>query len=307
MSPSHERRALPALILGAVLIGLAPIFVRTAGVGPSAAAFWRLALALPLLGLLLWRLPQPPAAADPSGNAPQPLRWLWLAGVFFAADLALWHQSIRWTSVANATLLANMAPVFVTLAAWRLYGERVSGRYVVGLLLALAGAATLMADSLSIGPETVFGDLLGIGAAVFYAGYLLGVSRQRKWFNTLQVMFWTTAAGALLTLPLTLVMGETLWPPDLRSWSLLLGLAALSHVGGQGLIAYALAHLPASFSSVSLLVQPVAASLFAWVLLSERFGPQQAIGGAVVLSGIVLCRLALLRPAPTRPAPSRPD
>ncbi|TJY59953.1 DMT family transporter [Sinimarinibacterium sp. CAU 1509] len=298
MSHPHERRALPALVLGAVLIGLAPIFVRTAGVGPSAAAFWRLALALPLLGLLLWRLPQPPAASD----TPRPLRWLWLAGVFFAADLALWHQSIRWTSVANATLLANMAPVFVTLAAWRLYGERVSGRYIIGLALALVGAATLMADSLQIGPETAFGDLLGIAAAVFYAGYLLGVSRQRRQFNTLQVMFWTTAAGALLTLPLTLAMGETLWPPDLRAWSLLFGLAVLSHVGGQGLIAYALAHLPASFSSVSLLVQPVAASLFAWVLLSERFGAQQAIGGVVVLSGIVLCRLALLQPVPARPS-----
>lgn len=282
-------RALPALILGAVLIGLAPIFVRLADVGPSTAAFWRLALALPVLLLMLWRQPAPSAA---DGAVAGRLPWLWLAGLCFAGDLALWHQSIRYTSVANATLLANVAPVFVALAAWLLFRERITARFAFGLLLATAGAAVLVADSFEIGPATVLGDLLGVASAVFYAGYLLTVSRQRRWFTTMQVMFWSTLAGALVTAPLALVQGETLLPPDQHAWAMLAGLALLSHVGGQGLIAYALAHLPATFSSVSLLVQPVAATLFAWLLLAERFGPQQAIGGAIVLGGIVLCRIA---------------
>lgn len=288
MSPSG--RALPALILGAVLIGLAPIFVRLVDVGPSAAAFWRLALALPLLGLLMLRRSEAPA-----GRARGERRWLWLAGLFFAGDLAVWHQAIEFTSVANATLLANVAPVFVTLAAWKLYGERISGGFALGLLLAMTGAACLVADSLSISRQTAFGDLLGVFAAMFYAGYLIGVSRQRRVFDTVQVMFWTTAVGTMVTLPLAMVLGETIWPATMRDWGLLAGLALLSHVGGQGLIAYALAHLPAAFSSVSLLVQPVAATLFAWLLLAEAFGPLQAVGGAIVLGGILLCRLAMLR------------
>lgn len=287
---SGTARALPALVLGAVLIGLAPIFVRVADVGPSTAAFWRLALALPALLLMLWR--QPPQPADAEAAARGHLRWLWLAGLCFAGDLALWHQSIRYTSIANATLLANVAPVFVALAAWLLFRERINARFALGLLLATAGAAVLVADSLKIGPDTVLGDLLGVASAVFYAGYLLTVSRQRRWFTTVQVMFWSTLAGALVTAPLALVQGETLLPPSLHAWTMLTGLALLSHVGGQGLIAYALAHLPATFSSVSLLVQPVAATVFAWLLLAERFGPQQAVGGAIVLGGIVLCRLA---------------
>jgi drug/metabolite transporter (DMT)-like permease len=288
MSPAA--RALPALILGAVLIGLAPIFVRLVDVGPSAAAFWRLALALPVLGLMGLRTAGA-AVAKPGAQR----RWLWLAGLFFAGDLAVWHQSIDYTSVANATLLANVAPVFVTLAAWLLYGERISRGFAFGLLLALAGAACLVADSLSISRQTAFGDLLGVVAAMFYAGYLIGVSRQRRVFDTIQVMFWTTAAGTLVTLALAIGLGETIWPASARDWALLAGLALLSHVGGQGLIAYALAHLPAAFSSVSLLVQPVAATLFAWLLLAEAFGPLQAVGGAIVLGGILICRLAMLR------------
>lgn len=288
---SPAARALPALILGAVLIGLAPIFVRLVDVGPSAAAFWRLLLALPLLALLMLHRP----GGAPSGGGRGALRWLWLAGLFFAGDLAVWHQSIEFTSVANATLLANMAPVFVTLAAWKLYGEHISRGFALGLLLALLGAACLVADSLSISRRTAFGDLLGVFAAMFYAGYIIGVSRQRRVFDTVQVMFWTTATGALVTLPLALALGEPIWPQAARDWGLLIGLALLSHIGGQGLIAYALAHLPAAFSSVSLLVQPVAASLFAWGLLAEVFGLQQAIGGAIVLAGILLCRLTMLR------------
>lgn len=299
----HETRATPALaalLAGALLIALAPIFVRSVEVGPSAAAFWRLALALPVLaGLLLRFAPSvaPGPAAEGAGPAPQraDLRWLWLAGAFFAADLAFWHHAIGRTSVANATLLANLAPVFVTLAAWRWFGERIDRLFALGLLLALAGAATLVADSLRVGRATALGDLYGVIAAVFYAGYLLGVSRQRRHFSTLQVMLWTTAAGVPLTALAAGLSGETLWPMQGRDWALLAGLALLSHVGGQGLIAYALAHLPASFTSVSLLVQPVAAAGYAWLLLGEHFGAQQALGGAIVLAGILLCRRSASR------------
>jgi drug/metabolite transporter (DMT)-like permease len=99
----------------------------------------------------------------------------------------------------------------------------------------------------------------------------------------------------VVLLPVTLATGETLWPQSMRGWAVLLGMALISQVAGQGLIAWAMAHLPASFSSVSLLVQPVAAAIFAWVLLAEPFGALQALGGAVVLAGIVICRMATLR------------
>jgi len=123
----HHRRALAALITGAVLIGFAPIFVRLIDVGYTAAAFWRTALSLPVL-LALWR----PRRSVDDGRAT--LGWLWLAGAFFAGDLVVWHQSIRYTSVANATLLANLAPAFITLAAFLLFAEKVSPKFLLGLV-----------------------------------------------------------------------------------------------------------------------------------------------------------------------------
>jgi len=150
-----------------------------------------------------------------------------------------------------------------------------------------------MADSFNISHQSVLGDSYGVISAMFYAGYLLGVSRLRRNRSAIEVMWWTTLSCTLVLLPVVLLLGEPLWPQSLRGWLVLIGLALLSQVGGQGLIAYALAHLPASFSAVTLLVQPLAAALLAWLLLHESFGWHQALGGAIVISGIVLCRLAL--------------
>lgn len=284
---SYRLPALPALLTGATLIGLAPIFVRLTDVGPTAAAFWRLALAAPVFALLMAR------GEGFRATPPKALGWLALAGLFFVGDLAVWHVSILWTSVANSTLLTNLAPVWVTLAAWLLWKERVSKAFIAGIGLALLGALLLMADSLEVSRKTLIGDLLSVATSLFYAGYLLVLSRQRKHHSTLAVMFWTSATAAVLLLPLTLLQGEVFWPQSAQGWGVVFGLALLSHVLGQGLIAYGFAHLPASFSSVSLLMQPLAAAAFAWLLLGERFGLQQALGGAVVLAGILWCRKAM--------------
>ena len=283
--PTHtDGKALASLIAGALCIGFAPIFVRLIDVGYTAAAFWRVALSVPVLGLL-WYFRQKHASERSSHRK----RWLWLAGVFFAADLAVWHQSIRFTSVTNATLLANLSPLFVTAGSVWLFNERINQRFLAGLALAVTGATVLVADSFTVSAQTVWGDCFGVVAAVFYAGYLLGVSRLRQRVSTVEVMWWSTLACAAALLPVVLLLDDPLWPQSGRGWAVLLGLAFVSQITGQGLIAYALALLPASFSSVTLLVQPVAAAVFAWGLLAEPFGVQQALGGAIVLAGIMAC------------------
>lgn len=293
--PAH--RAFIALSLGAVLIGLAPIFVRLADVGPAAAAFWRCFLAWPVFALALrWSDASEPA--DDHGGKPLnlPYALLMLAGVFFAADLALWHYAIQRTSVANATLLANLAPLFVAPAAWLLWRESVSGRFVAGMALALIGTVVLVGRSAQLDIDGLVGDSLAIAAAVFYAAYILAITRLRRGVSALRVMTWSSATVAAVLLPVAWLLGERIWPASAQGWWVLAGLALLSHVGGQGLIAQSMATLPASLSAVGLLLQPLAATLFAWWLLAEGFGLAQIFGGAVILAGILLCRSAS-RPA----------
>lgn len=278
--------ALFGLFAGATCIALSPIWVRIADVGPTASAFWRVALAVPLLWTAL-ALSLRAGAAPPRAHLPL----LAAAGLAFAGDLAFWHWSIQFTSVANSTLLANLASIFVTLAAWLLWRQKPTGMFLVGLALALVGVGMLVRTSLDFSPHALLGDALGVVTAMFYAWYLLSVKGLRdRGAATLQLMAVTTTLTAVILLPVALASGEVLLPAGASGWLILLGLAWVSHAAGQGLIAYALAHLPAAFSSVGLLFQPVMAAAFAWVLLGEPLVALQVAGGAVVLAAIYLAR-----------------
>jgi len=283
-------RGLPlfALFAGAICIALSPIWVRVSEVGPTASAFWRVCLAVPLLWILFFSLKTNETKSFRAQKVP-----LLLAGIAFAGDLAFWHWSIKYTSVANSTLLANLASIFVTLAAWLLWRQRPSRLFLAGLATALLGVVLLVQASLTFSPTALLGDALGVVTAVFYAWYLLSVKGLRdRGAGTLQLMAATTTVTAIVLLPVALASGEALLPASAAGWFKLIGLAWISHAGGQGLIASALAHLPAGFTSVGLLLQPVMAALFAWTLLGEPLGALQVAGGAVVLAGIYLARRA---------------
>ncbi|HEX2114141.1 MAG TPA: DMT family transporter [Alphaproteobacteria bacterium] len=288
-----ERLALTALIVGALAIAFSPIFVRLSELGPTATAFHRVALAVPalwaVLGLESRRArPRPPSRRQ--------IGMLVLAGIAFGGDLAFWHWSIKLTSVANATLFANFTPIFVTIGAYFLLKETIRPAFVLGLALALSGAVLLMGSSVTLSLDHLIGDALGVVTAMFYGSYILIVARLRGAVPAIRLMTLTGLVTAIVLLPVVLLSGESLMPRTLYGWAVLLGLAWGSHAAGQSLIAYALARLPASFSSVGLLIQPVAAALLAWALLAEPLGVLQALGGAVVLAGVLVARLAS-RPA----------
>ena len=204
--------------------------------------------------------------------------------------MAVWHYSIQMTTVANSTLLANVAPVFVVLGGWILFRTRVTRTYLIGLAAAMTGVFILSQASLSFSHDRFIGDLLGVLTAVFYAAYQMSVERLRRRFSTLTIMKYAIPVSALAMLPVAIASGDDLLPVTLAGWGFLIALAAGPQVFGQGLIAWALAHLPVAFASVSLLVQPVTAALVAWALFGENIGVQQAIGAVIVLGGIMLAR-----------------
>jgi drug/metabolite transporter (DMT)-like permease len=196
------------------------------------------------------------------------------------------------TSVANSTLLANLAPIFVALAAWLLYRQRPRAKFVAGLAIAVTGMTLLIGGDFQLQGKELIGDALGVVTAMFYAGYQLTVTRLRARVATSTIMAWTGLVTAVILLPIALASGEQMLPVTAMGWVKLAGLALISQVAGQSLIAYAMAHLPSTFSSVGLLFQPVMATLFAWLLLGEAIGTLQLAGGIIVLIGIRMVHLA---------------
>lgn len=285
---SASMRQLPFLCLlaGGCSIAFAPIFVRLSDTGPVASAFWRTALAAPLLWAWAWHV----RGSEPAGERSRFLP-LALAGLFFAGDLGVWHWSIVWTSVANSTLLANLAPIFVTLAGWLIWRRHVTRTFLAGMVVAIVGMFVLVGPNFSIGGTRLLGDALGALTAVFYAGYFLAIKVARDaGASTARLMAWSTTITAIILLPIAVASPQPFLPAGPSGWVVLVALALVTQIMGQGLIAYAFAHLPASLSSVSLLIQPVVAALVAWQLFGEAVGPVQFLGGAVVLAGIWLAK-----------------
>jgi len=286
-----ELGALVALIIGAVAIGASPIFVRLSDLGPFATAFWRVALALPVLWAWAYLAARDRRAKGLPAEAPG-WRAMLPAGLFFAGDLTFWHLSILNTTVANATLFANFSAVVVTIGAWLFLREKIGPRFLIGLALAILGAAVLSNATAAANPGNLLGDFYGIVTAFFFGAYMLSVRHVRGRTSAAQVMLRSGIITAAALLVVALVMGDALIPQSARGWAVLLGLALFSHAAGQGFLAYALGHLPASFSSLVVLLEPVAAAILGWLILFEAISLQQGIGGAIILTGVIIARRA---------------
>ena len=279
---SDRGKALLVLLFGACVIGVGPILVRLSDVGPVTAGLWRLTFALPFLAVLTQR-----AEGKISGFAPIAL----LTGLAFALDLGFWHYGIAYTSVAKATVLSNLTPVVVTAAAWLVFKQKPSPLFLVAVALAVGGAwiMAMARDSGFAGKSPVLGDLLSTATAFWYSLYFLGVSAARRTMGATRLMFWSTLTGLPILLLAALGLHEKLIPSGPVGWAACIGLGVM-HVAGQGSIAWALGRLPAATASVTVLVQPVVATLLGWSIFGELFGPYQALGGAIALCGVVLAQ-----------------
>lgn len=285
------RLAFPALILANLFLACGPWLVHLSDTGPVAAGFWRLALAIPLLLVF----------ARATGQRMSPGRGLAaviiLGGLFFAADLAAWHEGILRTKLANATLFGNTASFLFPIYGFVIARALPSRVQTVALLLALAGAALLLGSSYELSPRNFTGDLLAMLAGLFYAFYLVSIDRARKTLAPIPVLALSTLAGAGPLLLFALMLGEQVLPGN---WTPLVLLSLGSQVIGQGLLVYAMGHLSPLVVGIGLLTQPAVAALIGWTAYGERLGLADLAGAVLICAALVLIRL------PARVATSRP-
>jgi len=275
--------AFPAVLAGSTALALGPWLVRLAGVGPVAAGFWRLALALPFLFVI-------------AAMTRQPVHWpgkklallVASAGFFFAADLAAWHVGIHMTKLGNATLFGNVSSF--AFAGWGLWlAQRWPSRMQAAALgLAAVGAALLMGSSFELSSRHFAGDLLALFAGLLYTGYLIAVQRARGSLKPIPLLFLSSAFGAAMLLPLSILFGEQVIPHD---WTYVLLLALGSQVIGQGLLVYGIGHVSPLIVGLTLLTQPAISAWVGWMAYGEKLSPLDWIGAIAIAAALVLVRL----------------
>jgi drug/metabolite transporter (DMT)-like permease len=282
---AHERNVRACAMLGAVAIAFSSILVRLSHASPSTSAIFRCLYAVPILGLLAWLEDRRLGRRWWSER-----RFALAAGVFFAADLMLWHRSIGDIGAGLATVLANIQVVLVPLVAWMWLAEKPGRRVLAALPLALLGVVLIsgVLEHGAYGHNPTRGAVYGLLAGVAYVGFLLllrhGGADIRRPAGPL---FDATATGAALCIVAGLIIGDAELVPTWPSAGWLLTLALTSQVVGWLLITISLARLPAAMTSLLLTVQPLGSVLLAALIFSES-------PSAVQLAGVALVLLALL-------------
>ncbi|WP_439271612.1 DMT family transporter [Pseudochrobactrum sp. HB0163] len=283
-----QKKAILALLLGALLISCSPVLVRFAETGPIVTAFWRLALAIIPMLLINNRLRNGVDHVRPRSLGD--IAILAVPGILIGVELVVWHISLTMTSVANSTLIVNLSPIFVALGGWLFLKQKISRVFLSGLAMAITGVLILKGGPDLSGHSSLKGDAVALSAAVLYAAYILMLGVTRRRFSTSTIMLCTTISATLTILPLALIFETQYFPLTFFGWLIVCALAWMTQAGGQSLITYAIAWLPVAFSSLTLLIQPVVAAILAWILLSEPLSIWQICGGLVVIMGIMQAR-----------------
>jgi drug/metabolite transporter (DMT)-like permease len=280
--------ALPylAIAFGVFALGCSALFVRWANAPGPVTGFYRMGLA----SLVLL-----PLALRQGGRRPWPKRGVLFAvlgGASLALDLALWTTAVFMTKVANATLFANTAPLWVALVGMAFLGERLPALFWGGLVITLSGGALVAGSDFLVHPTLGWGDVISLLAGVFHAGYYLCTQVGRRYLDSARYVWLAGACSAVCLLVICLAAGFPLtgYPP--QTYLAFAAAALITQAAGYLAVGYALGHLPASVVSPTMTGQPVVSALLAIPLLGETLSHIQWLGGAAVIAGIYLINRA---------------
>jgi drug/metabolite transporter (DMT)-like permease len=270
------------LVLGVLAISGAAILIRKAEAEPIAIAFYRMLFAaVMLLPLALHDLTHTKVTWQAVGA-------LALAGFFLALHFALWNTSLDYTSVTSSVVLVTTQPVFVTILGALLLKEIPTRRAWYGLALALAGS-TLIALVGSTGDASrLAGNAMALAGAVMAAGYFL-VGRVAR--RTLPIGLYAASAyafSALFLLLFALILKQPLAGYTKETWWSLVLLALVPTVFGHTSLSWALKYLPTAMVSVSILGEPLGATILAMIVLKEMPVLGEILGSCLILAGIFL-------------------
>jgi drug/metabolite transporter (DMT)-like permease len=302
---ADERVVRICALLGALAIAFSSILVRLSHASPTTAAIFRCAFALPVLGLLAWLEDRRFGSRGWSER-----RIAVGAGLFFAADLILWHNSIEDVGAGLATVLANIQVVLVPLVAWALLAERPGRRVLAALPIALFGVVLIsgVLQHGAYGRAPGRGALFGIAAGVAYVGFLLLLRRGGSDLRRVAgPLFDATAVAAVVAVVVGVIIGDADLAPGWPGVGWLIVLALSSQVIGWLLITVSLPRLPAAITSLTLTVQPVGSVVLAAVILSEAPSGLQLVGVAVVLAAVITATAPGARALPEQIMRLRPN
>ncbi|MGB3404980.1 MAG: DMT family transporter [Microcoleaceae cyanobacterium] len=295
-----------ALFVGVIAISFAAIFIKfsEAELSSTATVFNRLWIATLVLGigngiqLIVSHLKSEDKLKKSPVYTTRTIGYLLLLTVFYIAFQCTWAWSLTQTGIAISTLLHNLTPIFISLGAWLVFREKLERRFMMGMVLAIAGASELGLEGLQVTSGELKGDFAALISAVLYGGYILVIGQLRSTLNATTILMWSSLIGTVIVLPILLVTQDQLFPSSGAGWLAVIALALICHVIGLWLVIYSLDRLSASFVALFLVLDPFFTAVEAWIIFSESLSLLSWLALFISLFGIylALCSQSIQKP-----------
>lgn len=286
MSEGHSFHPNLALLVSIVAVSTASILIRWSAAPPLAIASYRLLFATLMLAPFYLRSGGIRRLSESSGKD---VLTLMAVGVVLALHFASWITSLSLTSVASSVLFVHVDPIFVAAVSHFVFKERIDRGSLLGIVAACAGATVIAFGDAGVGEANLYGDLLALVGAVMLGIYILAGRRLRQGLDLVSYVTPVYATSAVVLILSSLATGTRLAPYPPRECILFLAIAVVPMIFGHTVYNWALKYVSAPVVSISLLGEPVGATILALFFLNEAPSALTLIGGVITLAGIYQC------------------
>jgi drug/metabolite transporter (DMT)-like permease len=265
------------------VIGLVAAFSLSSTLGKRAEspgvliAFWRMVAVSILWNAILWTTHRRVTRPD--------VRRVWLPGVFFGLNLAVFFAGVTHNSVANAALIGSLAPFFIVpVGAW-LFAEYINPRALVFALIAFGGVVLVLLNAPPGGDASLEGNVLGVIAMLLLVAYVTSTKAFRGSMDVTTFMATICPIATLAVLPIALAHGSL--GLSATGWLFTGILTLTSGIAAQGLLVYAQKTIQIGTIGIAQQAQPALAVVWSFLILDEAINGRQAAGIAIVIAGLV--------------------
>lgn len=263
-------------------IVFASVLIRYSETGPIASGAYRLILAIPVLAVINFINKKP----SPKKRLNKKILFSALfAGIFYALDLAVYNIAVLNTSLAEANLLTNMVPFVIAPISIIFFNEKIPLKFLTTVVLAIIGL-TLIIKANGLDKSRLEGDWLALLSAVFYALFLTNIKNAAQHYSVNRAMIITCLSGGIILMLISIAKHEAILPSNWHGWLIIIGMALCGQICGQTLLAYSIKFLPLQLATIFLLLSPVFAAAYAFILFNERLHLTQLIGIIIILAAV---------------------
>jgi drug/metabolite transporter (DMT)-like permease len=266
-------------VLGLVVaFSFSSTLVKRAETAGVLVAFWRMLVVSLAWNVVLWFSGRRVTLRD--------VRQVWLPGVFFGLNLAVFFAGATHNSIANAALIGSCAPfLIVPVGAW-LFSEYIDPRALLFAAIAFGGVALVLFSAPPGGDASLEGNVFGFLAMLLLVAYVAATKHFRGEMDVTTFMATICPIAAVAVLPIAIAHGG-LFSISATGWTYTLILSFTSGITAQGLLVYAQKTIQIGTIGIAQIAQPALAVVWSYLLLSEVINGRQALGIAIVMGGLV--------------------